>query len=197
MAKLISNIVFTKNRPLQLEAYLRSFFRYFPKEQVEIYVIYKIELFEKEYDDVFSKYPWCHVIKEKDFHSDLLNIISNVKTKYILFGIDDVVYFDSVDLNLIDLTFEAKGAEIFGFTFRFSAEFLKSSGETIAEETVNGQKVYKLNWKTGKTAHANYPFELCATVYKTELVKKILSNTMNNNTAARKLFSPGSAIIKL
>jgi len=56
MQKMISNIVFTKNRPLQLEAYLESLYRYFPRELIQTYIIYKREIFEEEYQQLWEIY---------------------------------------------------------------------------------------------------------------------------------------------
>ena len=46
--KMINNIVFTKNRPLQLDAYLEGLHRHFPLELIQTYILYKVELFEEE-----------------------------------------------------------------------------------------------------------------------------------------------------
>lgn len=196
MQKLITNIVFTKNRPLQLDAYLESLYRYFPAERIQTYVIYKPELFSKEYESLFRKYPDCIITRENDFHTDCLSIINQANTRYVLFGIDDVVFFGSVDLDLINQTFEKYQKDILGFTLRFSPESLKNSNDVINEFTVNNQKIYRLNWKNGQTPHSRYPFDLCCTIYPTELVKKIISNVMNNNPVIKKFFSPNAPLIK-
>jgi len=198
MKQMISNIVFSKNRPLQLEAYLESLYRHFPREVIQTYIIYKVELFDEQYEMLFGKFSDCVIIKESDFHSDFLEILSRVNTKYILFGIDDVVYFDSVDFNVIDETFCEHAEDILGFSLRFSpeAEFLKDSGDTITNVTVAGQKVFRLDWKNGRSPHSRYPFELCSTVYTTDLVKRVINHTMNNNPLVKKLFSPSSGLIK-
>jgi hypothetical protein len=112
--KMISNIVFTKNRPLQLDAYLESLFRHFSPELIQTYMIYKPELFEKEYQQLFQKYPNCIVIRESNFHNDFLKLLNQINTKYILFGIDDVVYFDTVGSEVIDETFNRFGKDILG-----------------------------------------------------------------------------------
>jgi len=197
MNKRISNIVFTKNRPLQLEAYLESLYRFFPEDIIQTYIIYKPELFSDEYKQLFGKYSDCIVIKESDFHSDCINVIQSANTKYILFGIDDVVFFDSVDFEVIEETFEEHGDDIFGFSLRFSVEGLKKSQELINTTTINGQKVHNLNWTQGNTPTTRYPFELCATVYKADLVKMIINSSRSDNPLARLVFLPDSALIKL
>ena len=197
MSKLISNIVFTRNRPLQLHAYLESLYRYFPSELIRTYIIYKVELFSEEYEQLFRKFSDCIIIREKDFHSDLLQVLDKVETKYILFGIDDVVYFDSVDFDVIEEIFAKSPDDIFGFTFRFSAESIKQGSDPVSDTIVAGQTVYRLDWTQGRTPTTRYPFELCATIYPTVLVKKIINNTMNNNPLIKKLFSPSSALMTL
>jgi len=196
MKKLISNIVFTKNRPLQLDAYLGSLYRYFPAELIQTYIIYKIERFEEEYQQLFQKYSDCIVIKEKDFHSDFLKILSQINTKYILFGVDDVVYFDSVDFEVIDETFDRFSKDIFGFSLRFSPSSIQVGNDPVSETVIAGQPVYSINWTQGRTPTTRYPFELCATIYPAVLVKNIINNMMNNNILAKRLFSPNSILIR-
>ena len=196
MEKMISNIVFTKNRPLQLEGYLDSLYKHFPAELIQTYVLYKQQVFGQQYQQVFREHDNCMVVEENDFLSDFLKILGQINTEYILFGIDDVVFFDSVDLGLIDQTFREHENNILGFTLRFSPESLKNSNDVINEFSVNNQKVYRLNWKNGQTPHSRYPFELCCTFYQTKLVKKIISNVMNNNPVIKKFFSPNAPLIR-
>ncbi len=196
MNKIITNIVFTKNRPLQLEGYLRSLYKNFPAELIQTYIIYKVELFGDEYKSLFQKYSDCIVVEETDFHTDFLNIINNINTKYTLFGIDDVVYFDSVDFDVIEKTFSKYPDNFFGFSLRFSKDSLKDGNDFVDETTIADQTVYSIDWTKGQTPNTRYPFELCATIYPSALVKKVINNTMNNNLLVRKLFSPKSILIK-
>ena len=190
--KMISNIVFTKNRPLQLDGYLESLYRYLPAEQIQTHILWKQELFTQEYEQLFSRYPNCTIAREADFSIDFLDILKRIDTPYILFGIDDVVFFDSVSFGLIDETFN-KADDIFGFSLRFGNNVLESDKENI--ETA-GQNISRIKWPKGKTRTSRYPFELCATVYRTELVKKIINESRSSNHLAAKLFSPNSLIIK-
>jgi len=195
MEKMISNIVFTKNRPLQLEGYLDSFYKHFPSELIQTYVLYKQQLFGQQYQQVFREHDNCMVVKENDFLSDFLKILGQINTEYILFGIDDVVYFDSVDFDVIEESFNKFPEDIFGFSLRFSEKNIRDGNDPISKTTVAGQTVCSINWTQGRTPTTRYPFELCATIYNTALVKKIINNLMNNNPLIRKLFSPSSVLI--
>ena len=197
MHNQISNIVFTKNRPLQLQAYLDSLYRHFPSELIKTYMLYKPELFRKEYEQLFSNYPGCVVIEEKDFSSDFFGILNRINTKYILFGVDDVVYFDSVDFEVIDEVFETCPNDILGFSLRSGQNVIETGKDRIDTITVGNQTVNRVNWNTGQTPNTRYPFELCATVYRTATVREIISSARNNNPLVKKLFSPSSALIKV
>lgn len=196
MGKKISNIVFTKNRPLQLDGYLESLYRYFSKELIRTYILYKPELFDEQYQQVFSKYSECIVKRERDFSSDFLGILNEVDTKYVLFGVDDVVYFDKVDFELISQTFDRCTDDIFGFSLRFSKQSIKKCDDPISETDITGQTVYNINWTQGRAPTTRYPFELCATIYTTDIIKKVIYGSRNNNPLLQKHFAPASPIIR-
>jgi len=193
---LLTNVTFTKNRPMQLDGYLRSFHRFFPAAQVQTYVIYKVELFNREYESVFSRFPAVEVIRESDFHRNVLDVLDRIDTEYLLFGIDDVVFFEGVSWELIQKTFEKAGDDIFGFTMRFSPEAVRQGGDEIDEVPVGNDTVSRLDWTNGQTKHTQYPFELCCTIYRTSLVRNIIRQTMSRNSVARKLFSPDSGLVR-
>ena len=137
------------------------------------------------------------MIGESDFHCDFVNLIIRSDTEYILLGVDDVVFFDSVDIELIDETFRKHAKDIFGFSLRFGRANIKDSNDPISEAVSAGQTVYCINWTQGRTPDTRYPFELCATVLPTALVKNIIGNVMNGNLLIKRVFSPGSAFMGL
>ncbi len=104
-----------------------------------------------------------------------------------------VIYFD-----ILNRTFDEHD-DIMGFSLRFGpdAEFLVNSGDEITEIEIANQKVYSVNWKQGKCPNSRYPFELGATVYRTDLVKEIINSSQNNNPIIKRLFCPRSRLIKV
>jgi len=194
MSETISSIVFTKNRPLQLDGYLESLYRHMPRALIRTYIIYKEELFNEQYLEVFKRFDTCVVIREKDFHNDFVNLIERVDTKYILFGTDDVVYYDSVSFDIIDRTFEWFGDDIFGFTLRLCPKNLNPGGDKFSPLQVDGRTIYRLNWKKAQNRHAKYPFELNSTIYRTSLIKKILRPVAKTRPFLMKIFAKDSPI---
>jgi len=199
MAKLISNIVFTKNRPLQLHGYLESLRRFLPVEVIQTYILYKPELFDSEYGYCFSQFPDCRVVRETDFHYDLLNILERIDTPYVLFGIDDVVYFDSVPLDTIEKTFHYFQNDLFGFSLRLDACQMPEDQQSgnLNQTELDDRTICTVDWTKGQSSNARYPFELCATVYRTETVRYILSEMMLQNKLIHRLFAPSAPLTRL
>jgi hypothetical protein len=155
-----------------------------------------VEFFQQQYRELFRTFPDCVVVEEKDFHKDFLEVLEKLETEYVLFGVDDVVYFDSVDFDVILKTFETFGGDALGFSLRFGQQSIERGGDDIQRDVIGGQEVFSIDWTKGQTANSSYPFELCATIYPSKLVKQIIKNTQNQNRIIRSLFSPGSMLIR-
>jgi hypothetical protein len=192
----ISNIVFTKDRPLQLEAYLDSLYRQFPSGEIQTFVLYKRHRFDAEYRQVFAKHAAAVIVEEKDFHQDFLGILDPIHTPLLLFGVDDVVYYDSVDLEVVERSFSERPGSLFGFSLRMDPDEVATGGDPLIPRTVGDQRVFAIDWRHGMTPTTRYPFELGATVYQTELVKQILGRLVNGNVLLKGLFSPGRPLIR-
>ncbi len=184
---------------MQLHGYLEGLRRCFSPELLRTVILYKPELFDAEYEYCFSQFPGCEIIRETDFHSDLLAAIHNTCTDYLLFGIDDVVYFDSVGLEVIEKAFEMLGSDLLGFSLRLDKRQMPEDIEAgnLKEYKVDNQQVYGANWTKGKTENTQYPFELCATIYRTEDIKRIIAGTMKGGDFMHTRFAPCSFLTKL
>jgi len=196
MGKMISNVVFTRNRPLQLEAYFESLYRNIPHELIQTYLIYKVELFDEQYSEVFKRFSDCIVIREQDFHDDFTGLIERIDTKYILFATDDVVYYDFVNFAVIDETFGRFCKDIFGFSLRLDRESLRKENEVINEVEIGSENIYEVNWKRARSRNAKYAFELNSTVYTTSLVRRILEPVAREHPVLKKIFERESFLVK-
>jgi hypothetical protein len=195
MSKKISDIIFTRNRPLQLEAYLESLYRHISPEILKSYLIYKVERFDEQYSEVFDKFPDVKVVRESDFHDDFLTVLDSIDTPYVLFATDDVVYFDSVDFRIIDEAFN-RHKDIFGFTLKFGPVYFENLPEAVQKLRAAGQDIYRVNWKKAKDRHARYPFELNSTIYRTKFVKYVLSHISHERKILKKIFRPDSLRVR-
>ena len=71
---MISVIVFSKGRPMQLHAYLESLLKFSDIKQEMITVLY-CEMKDIRYDKVMNAFPQVHWIIEEKFEQNLKDVI--------------------------------------------------------------------------------------------------------------------------
>jgi hypothetical protein len=193
----IHNIVFTKNRPMQLYGYLDSLQRLFGASSLSTSVPYKRDLFHSEYEQLFAEFPRLNVIVEDDFHRDLLSLIRNTSAEYLLFGVDDVMFFASVSMEVVRTAF-ARHEALLGFSLRLGlngqVQDDVDAGNVVTHQWA-GERYHLLNWTRGMAPATRYPFELCATIYKTREIQRLVESTMKGGPSFRKWFAPSSQLV--
>src|SRR2546426_443977 len=89
---MIQFIVFSRNRPLQLEGYLRSLFANCA-EGIAVSVLERNDdLYKQAYADLRSQFPYVHFLDERNFAEDLHELLHRTSADMICFGCDDVLY---------------------------------------------------------------------------------------------------------
>jgi len=154
----ISIIVFSKDRPLQLQGYLESLLNFSNIDASSITVLYKFSSltnYQKLINE-FSKVTW---IKEQFFFEDLLTVINHSKD-YIMFGCDDVVFKDYFDFS-IALSHLTENENIFGFSTRLGENI-----RPLPENIQRHENILQWYWMDTGTHQWNYPWELDATIYR-------------------------------
>ena len=158
-------IVFSKDRPMQLHAYLESLIKASGCRQQQIYVLYK-EAFPICYDKVRSFFPDIIWVAEDGFINQLRDIVSKAD-EYVMFGCDDVVFTDYFSLQRTELLLK-ENEDIFGFSFRLGKNI-----RPIPKNIEKKEDMFIWNW-TENTWHYGYPWELDCTLYrKTDVIKII------------------------
>jgi hypothetical protein len=116
-------LIFSFDRPLQLYACLESVQRYMSGFE-SLTVLYRTSnsAFEEGYEKLKTAFPLVRFVKQDqndpkhDFKPHVENIVFGSKSKYILFGVDDIIVKDFVDLALCMDLMEKTGA--YGFYLR-------------------------------------------------------------------------------
>ncbi|MEG4166984.1 MULTISPECIES: glycosyltransferase [unclassified Microcoleus] len=171
---MLSVIVFSKHRPLQLQAYLESLLYYSDLEERSIYVLYK-ETGGISYWELIKKYPKVNWIEETNFLSDLKNIFKYVKP-YVLWGCDDVFYKSICDFKICIKALSEK-PEIFGFSLRL--------GRNIQPypELINQKDFLMWDWTQVELPHQSYeagisdwayPWEVSGSIYRKSDISEFL-----------------------
>ncbi len=171
----ISVIVFSKDRPLQLQAYLESLFYYSSIKEDSIYVLYQ-PTENISYQELIRQYPNIHWVEETNFPADLMTILDEAKD-FILWGCDDV-FFKSFFDPTICVKALSQDPKIFGFGLRL--------GKNIPPdvEMISRGDYLLCNWTKAPQGYWSYPWEVSTSIYrKSDVMEfiKLSSNISNPN----------------
>lgn len=167
----MNHLVFSKDRPMQLTAYLDSFGHNAYERSINSMTLVP-EHFEEKYGNNFDWKFTQPFVEANGFDRSLELMIDNGFVsrdhKYILFGCDDVVFVDELHLDTAQ-EFLDEHNDVLGFSFRLGTNTKpKIPGMTVANNIV------AWDWRH-KPSHWGYPFELMATIYRTEDFIRIFS----------------------
>jgi len=171
---MISVIVFTKDRPMQLDAYLEGLMYYSNLNERQISIIYKKNK-KINYKKVIEKYSNCNWVYEDNFYKDLIKAIDQSE-EFIIFGCDDVVFKNNLPIEYAENLLK-KNREIFGFSFRLGKNI-----KPIPNSVVKIDRHIEWEWADVTEAHYNYPWELDCTLYRKGDIQNILNSFDGNIT---------------
>lgn len=170
----IQVVVFSKNRAMQLDLCLHTFFKNCA-EKVDINVLYTTtsENHENSYEILKKQYKNVSFMQEKSFKDDLMTILSN--KKYILFVVDDAVFTNYFSLEKIINTLKIHNKTI-GFSLRLGTNtnynYPHDSLQMIPKFSLFDD-IIVYQWTTGHLDFG-YPAELSSSIYKIEDLMPLL-----------------------
>lgn len=98
-------IVFSRNRPLQLDALIRSYLKLSQENDGVLHVIYKAdnERYEKAYRQLFEELQSSRIIPhgEGSFQSDVRTTLSFIRSRTMFFLVDDILFLAPFSLRLL------------------------------------------------------------------------------------------------
>ena len=185
-------ICFSKDRPYQLNEFLRTLLQYIsiqgqtPADSMDIFVIYKSdEKWRRLYGKVRMAFSTVQFIEEKDFGEDLKRIVFTTECEYVMFGVDDSLFYDSFDLKHALMFLSDSNLNAFAFHFRLhpSICYSHTAGQSlyplppfkIYPSEINGQVAILMYEREKGNLDWNYPWELCSSVYRTEVVQSMIN----------------------
>ncbi|MBU0993971.1 MAG: hypothetical protein KJ737_15865 [Proteobacteria bacterium] len=101
----VEGIIFSKDRPMQLDALLNSYFD-LVRNCSPLHILYKCstEGFSRAYDSLKVKYK-SHQVKfhqENRFREDLLSLLNQINTKKVFFLVDDILFINEFDMSFVN-----------------------------------------------------------------------------------------------
>jgi hypothetical protein len=102
--KGIASIVFSKDRAMQLHAFLSSY-KFMVNEPGKMFILYRCTnaAHQNSYKQLISEFNDGQFIfvEEKDFRAQLIDIFENCNSEKIIFYVDDMIFTHKVDYNLL------------------------------------------------------------------------------------------------
>lgn len=175
-AHAIHFIIFSKDRPLQLDGYLRSFRRAFAaRGDLGVSVLYAAgsDDYRAAYDRVAAIHPWATFVRQASFFDDLRSLFD--ASPFTCFGCDDVVFTGAVD---VDRALEVMRRDaVFAFSFRLGRNITRSMfhGPTTQppfDEWGGGVLAWDLH-RSHAHGDFGYAWELNGTVYPTDVARRV------------------------
>ena len=182
-------LIFSKDRPLQLELTIRTFEKYCEEfSDIPVYVLYKPTTARMSYayttleEKTLEKHPNIKFWEEKNFKNDVNLILDNFK--YILFCVDDSVFLRKFSLE--DITSALKTFRgMLGFSLRLGENtqycYSLNLQNTMPKFKPIGKTALVFNWKNAGPGDFSYPLELSSSVYRIKDIRFILEKTIYEN----------------
>ena len=185
---IIDAIVFSKDRPLQLDGLLRSLRLHCSDlQRLRVRILYcaSNSYIRNLYEVLKSEHPDVTFVPEKDFRTDLQRLATG--SRFLLFLVDDTLFVGALRVDEIIRSLDGEPQAV-GFSLRLGRNTTycytldRRQAMPASSEVVSGQ-VLSFPWTVGE-ADFGYPLELSSSVYRTADVVGLLRSQhyLNPNT---------------
>ena len=180
----ISSVVFSKDRPLQLDAALASLdLCVSDLGQARVAVLYKAStpFFAAQYRTVGFDHPNLELRREADFKSDLLELVAG--SPFVLFMVDDAIFVGDASLSA-SMSILEKDRSCLGFSFRLGRNttycYTMNKPQTLPDFQPEGPGFLSFNWPD-MDFDFGYPIEVSSSMYRTADLLPLLESLPYTN----------------
>ncbi|HEX7498556.1 MAG TPA: glycosyltransferase family A protein [Candidatus Limnocylindrales bacterium] len=176
-SKPLAAVVFSKDRPLQLDAALASLFlRCTDPERMEVTVLYTTSSAYQEglYAGLSLEYPSVTFRRERHFRADVLELVAG--TEFVAFVVDDALFVREFSLGTVIEELSSNDAAI-GFSLRLGTNttycYPMDSPQELPDFITVRPGVLAHRWP-GASHDFGYPFDLSSSVYRSADIESLL-----------------------
>ena len=194
--KRLRVVCFSKDRPFQLREYLRTLHEFITingrsaLESMDIYVIFVSENREwlRMYQMVEKEFSNVTFVYETSFADDLKKVIfipADANTpEFIMFGVDDTVFFNRYDLSNALHFLQSPGIDSFSFQLKLHPSICYShttsssmmplpTFASLSTSFLEYNDILMYDPATGMVDW-DYPWELCSSIYRIGTVREVV-----------------------
>lgn len=195
-SRLVNIIAFSKDRPCQLELFLRSvkiFFRGWQSFQFSVLYTYSEPFYLDGYEKLKGIHPEFNYVCEKEhpipFKQNVLNLLHDT-SPYTLFFVDDNVFREPFDLHSEAFQVFQDHSNILSLSLRLSPEITYSYSTNSPATPPNFESNLIWNWQELTERNDwNYPMSLDGHIFRTKEIKPLIESAefYNPNLLEEKL----------
>lgn len=171
-------LVFSKNRPLQLDGTLRSYGRHCrDAARFRTCVLYRASTSRSRslYRQVMREHPDVRFVEEGDFRHDLLRLVQ--RHEYILFAVDDTIFVRDFDLECFACALQRQEDAI-GVSLRLGRNatycYALDKPQGIPELISAADGLLAYRWPAAE-CDFGYPLEVSSSLYRSKDLLPLLS----------------------
>ena len=182
---IVQTIIFSKDRALQLQAALQSFFiQCTDAHETTIRVLYKASdsRHERQYCLLQSRFPAIQFVAETHFQSQLLRLVAD--SPWILFLVDDVIFHKSFSLAECIAALEGQPGSL-GLSLLLGRNtvycFTQNAPQALPDfQSVENSRLLRFLWPDAELDFG-YPLEVSGSIYSTRHILPLLYNISFDN----------------
>ena len=178
----LSTLIFSRNRAAQLNLLLDSIEDNF-KDITSATILYKAtsDEFKKGYDIVKSYHSQIkfRFIEERDFVSDVKQIVNIFNTPYTLINVDDEIYINKIDINNYLKYLEEPTNHTISLRLspKVNHTYTTNTPYNISMQKYNTSDLFYWRWQNfNLLMEVGYPSCLNSHIYPTNFFKQIINN---------------------
>jgi glycosyltransferase involved in cell wall biosynthesis len=180
----ITGLIFSKDRALQVQAAIESFFLYCQdRGRIRLRVLYKAsnQLHRGQYERLKEKFRDVSFVEEEDFKKQVLAVVAGCE--YVLFLVDDNLFVG--DFSIIDAVLSLQNnADAIGFSLRLGRNTTYCYAHNAEQRVPAFQGaeggILKYDWTLAEYDFV-YPLEISSSIYRTADILRLLRQVEFSN----------------
>jgi hypothetical protein len=177
---MINSIVFSKDRSMQLDLFLRSIDIH-AKDIFNINVLYKHsnEEFKKEYELLQERFKNINFIEETNFKEQVIHLMQTDLEFSCFFTDDDIFYNDIQELDVVECL---KNDDVFCFSFKLGKDIKKCERMKCDNVIITEKEENSFIWWNWTKHYLDFGFPLdFQNVFRTKELFKLIKKTIFND----------------